>query len=177
MLAIQLYGDLSLRTSKDLDILVDPDDVELAEATMARLGYEAADKHDSDPNWKRKYHHLSFSHKERRAEVEIHWRLNPNPVDKHTFPQLWERRKPFRWRTVVLFARQRGSSLLFDDHGADMRGSAFAGWSTSPVSFRISVPRRRTGISRSMAGEYSPGKRFCSRPHCCGRIFPAHCFR
>ncbi|MFD1957515.1 nucleotidyltransferase family protein [Paenibacillus thailandensis] len=119
VLAIQLYGDLSLRTSKDLDILVDPDDVELAEATMARLGYEAADKHDSDPNWKRKYHHLSFSHKERRAEVEIHWRLNPNPVDKHTFPQLWERRETVPVAGLSFYSLGKEDLLYYlTDHGA-----------------------------------------------------------
>lgn len=119
VLAIQLYGDLSLRTSKDLDILIDPEDVEQAEAAMAKLGYEATDKHDSDPNWKRKYHHLSFSHKECWANIELHWRLNPNPVDNLSFRQLWER------RDTVLVCGQPFHSLgkedllsYLTDHGA-----------------------------------------------------------
>src|SRR5690606_22676069 len=43
MLAMQLYGDLSHRTSKDLDILVDAEEVEQAEKVMLELGYEATD--------------------------------------------------------------------------------------------------------------------------------------
>lgn len=119
VLAIQLYGDLSLRTSKDLDILIDPDDIERAEATMAKLGYEATDKHDSDPNWKRKYHHLSFSHKERRAEVEIHWRLNPNPVEMLSFRQLWERKEAVPVAGLSFYSLGKEDLLYYlTDHGA-----------------------------------------------------------
>lgn len=91
VLAIQLYGNLAHRTSKDLDILVHADDVEKAEAILVQLGYESKDEHILN-NWKKKSHHLSFEHTGHYAQVEIHWRLNPHFSASYSFDQLWERK-------------------------------------------------------------------------------------
>ncbi|MGV2805242.1 Renal dipeptidase, partial [Clostridium perfringens] len=58
ILATQLYGDLAHRTSKDLDILVDADDVERVERVLVQLGYELQDERILG-NWKKTSHHLS----------------------------------------------------------------------------------------------------------------------
>ncbi|WP_029192451.1 nucleotidyltransferase domain-containing protein [Paenibacillus harenae] len=119
ILAIQLYGDMSHRTSKDLDILIDADDVERAEEVLIQLGYEAEDKHSLNHNWKEKLHHISFRHNEYSVQVEIHWRLNPNSSDSHSFDRLWRR------RNKVLILNQEfhclgNEDLLYYlcDHGA-----------------------------------------------------------
>lgn len=94
VLAMQLYGDLSHRTSKDLDILVAAEDVELAEKVMLELGYEATDhEHKLNDNWRNKLHHISFEHRKLGVQVEIHWRFNPYSRDSHRFEELWERKK------------------------------------------------------------------------------------
>ena len=62
ILATRLYGDLAHRTSKDLDILVDADDVERVERVLGRLGYELQDERILE-NWKKTSHHLSYEHK------------------------------------------------------------------------------------------------------------------
>ncbi|GIQ63563.1 hypothetical protein PACILC2_21310 [Paenibacillus cisolokensis] len=63
ILAETLYGDLSLRTSRDLDLLVPVDAVERAAEQLARMGYEANDSvHRILNDWKWKLHHLSFRH-------------------------------------------------------------------------------------------------------------------
>jgi hypothetical protein len=118
-LAIQLYGDMSHRTSKDLDILLDVEDVERAEEVLTRLGYELEDKRSLNHNWKEKMHHLSFRHKEHSVQVEMHWRLNPNSSDSHSFNRLWGR------RSKVLLLKQEfhclgNEDLLYylADHGA-----------------------------------------------------------
>ncbi|MGO4542046.1 nucleotidyltransferase domain-containing protein [Paenibacillus sp. 2TAB19] len=118
-LAIQLYGDMSHRTSKDLDILLDVEDVERAEEVLIRLGYELEDKRSLNHNWKEKLHHLSFRHKENGVQVEMHWRLNPNSSDSHSFNRLWGRRNK-----VLLLNREfhclGNEDLLYylADHGA-----------------------------------------------------------
>jgi hypothetical protein len=92
ILAIQLYGDFSHRTSKDLDILIDVEDVERSEEIMKQLGYELEDNYLLQRNWKTKHHHLSYRHKEHSVEIEIHWRLNPYSKGFHSFNELWRRK-------------------------------------------------------------------------------------
>lgn len=91
ILAIQLYGDIAHRTSKDLDLLVDEDDVERAELFLVQLGYELEEERILG-NWKKKSHHMSFKHKVHGVQVEIHWRLNPHYSKAYSFDQLWQRR-------------------------------------------------------------------------------------
>lgn len=91
ILATQLYGDLAHRTSKDLDILVDVDDVEKVERVLLQLGYELQDERILE-NWKKTSHHMSYEHKQHSAQIEVHWRLNPHYDKSFSFDSLWERR-------------------------------------------------------------------------------------
>jgi len=91
LLALNLYGDVAHRTSKDLDILVDADDVEKAEAVLSKLGYEP-DEEIILNNWKKKSHHRSYEHREHSVQIEIHWRLNPHYSKSYSFESLWQRR-------------------------------------------------------------------------------------
>lgn len=119
VLAVQLYGDMAHRTSKDLDILMDAEDVERAEEVMARLGYMAEDKPTAKPNWKSKTHHLSFRHKEHDVQVEIHWRLNPYSSGTHSFHQLWERRNTVEIMNLSFHCLGNEDLLHYlADHGA-----------------------------------------------------------
>ena len=120
VLAKALYGDLSLRTSKDLDILIPIEDVEKAEETVAALGYAVDHKVPRVfKDWKWKVHHMSFVHPRKRIQVEIHWRLNANMGKEPSFDELWERRgtSPAAGRPVHML----GSEHLFlylVSHGA-----------------------------------------------------------
>ncbi|QHW30852.1 nucleotidyltransferase family protein [Paenibacillus rhizovicinus] len=92
ILAEALYGDLSLRTSKDLDILVAFEQLEQAEEVLLSLGYES----DMKPvlnNMKRKTHHISYSHPDHRVQVEVHWQMRPNSTTEPSFDALWTRRR------------------------------------------------------------------------------------
>lgn len=118
VLGVQLYGNMAHRVSKDLDILVDADDVEKVELILQQLGYEAKDKPILG-NWKKKSHHLSFYHKEHASQVEIHWRLNPHYSKNYSFEQLWERKRLAALSGQTFF--QLGDEDLFSyliDHGA-----------------------------------------------------------
>jgi len=78
-LAQVLYGDISLRVSKDLDVLIHPTDFPKVHSLMISWGYsvttpyENANLHsiiDSDSQ-----HHIEYIHPLKMARVEIHWRL------------------------------------------------------------------------------------------------------
>lgn len=93
LLSLQLYGDLSLRTSKDLDILIPQDKIEEAERLLHEMGYiTESNDYRILSNWKKKMHHLSFYHPTRSFQIEIHWRLNPYVGESFSFNSLWERR-------------------------------------------------------------------------------------
>lgn len=90
VMAEMLFGDISNRTSKDLDVLVAPQDVAKAENLLKELGYES--EYTSvlhTDKWNE--HHRSFRHFGKSTEVELHWRLNPEVGNEPSFQELWER--------------------------------------------------------------------------------------
>ncbi|MEC0233147.1 nucleotidyltransferase family protein [Paenibacillus kribbensis] len=93
-LAQQLYGDVSLRTSKDIDLLIAPDDMDEAEHWIREAGYESKSGETRVlGSWKWKDHHTSFLHPQKRMEVELHWRLHPDAGGEPSFDELWDRRQ------------------------------------------------------------------------------------
>lgn len=93
-LAEDLYGDISFRTSSDIDILIPIEDLELTEMTLLNLGYSKDDYILSILNdWKWRHHHITFFHPDKKIKVEIHWRLNPGPSRNPSFEELWKRKK------------------------------------------------------------------------------------
>ncbi|HDX9578195.1 TPA: nucleotidyltransferase family protein [Bacillus pseudomycoides] len=94
ILAYDLYGDISLRTSCDLDILIPIHKLEKAEALLLEKGYVKDDYIQTILNdWKWRHHHITFFHPQKQIKVEIHWRLNPGPAKEPSFEQLWERKR------------------------------------------------------------------------------------
>lgn len=94
LLGTDLYGDVSLRTSNDLDILIPIEQLDQAEDLLLQQGYvkdEYFDTHFND--WKWRHHHLSFFHQEKGIKIEVHWRLNPGPGREPHFSELWEQRR------------------------------------------------------------------------------------
>lgn len=106
VLARKIYGDISLRTSKDLDILVSPEDVRKAEEILLNLGYTTDVKILNV--WKWKSHHISYNHSATQTEVELHWRINPE-TSGSAFHELWKRRND------VVFSSQHISLLGNED--------------------------------------------------------------
>ncbi|OBA08115.1 hypothetical protein A9P44_01885 [Paenibacillus polymyxa] len=93
-LAQQLYGDVSLRTSKDIDLLIAPDDMDEAEHWMKEAGYASKSGEVRVlGSWKWKDHHASFLHPQKRVEVELHWRLHPDGGREPSFDELWDYRQ------------------------------------------------------------------------------------
>jgi hypothetical protein len=91
VLAHCLYGDLSLRTSCDLDFLIPIDKLDEAEELLVGLGYEKNDYITSVLNdWRWRHHHVTYFHPQKGIKLEIHWRLHPGPGKEQTFDELWK---------------------------------------------------------------------------------------
>ncbi len=90
LLAQELYGDVSMRTSKDLDVLIPVEDVDCAEAVLLQQGYVIKDQKLRLINdWKWKDHHQSYYHPHKQIQVELHWRLHPDSGPESSFEELW----------------------------------------------------------------------------------------
>ncbi|CAM3268640.1 nucleotidyltransferase family protein [Paenibacillus lupini] len=96
VLAAMLYGDISGRTSGDLDIFVSKQDWDKCVKVLLEEGYALGEQYDSAAvlnNTERKTHHISYIHPQKRIEIELHWRLNPDSVIEPSFEELWSRRQ------------------------------------------------------------------------------------
>ncbi|MBW7459207.1 nucleotidyltransferase family protein, partial [Paenibacillus sepulcri] len=120
VLAADLYGDISQRTSCDLDILIPIRDLLHAEAGLLELGYIKDDYIDTVLNdWKWRHHHTTFKHPRTGIKVELHWRLNPAPSKEPAFEELWSRRRRSPLSSYPLFYLGREDLFLFlVTHGA-----------------------------------------------------------
>ncbi|WP_420490166.1 nucleotidyltransferase domain-containing protein [Neobacillus drentensis] len=94
VLAADLYGDISLRTSADLDVLIPIEKLDQAEEILINEGYKKDEYILTVLNdWKWRHHHITFFHPQKKIKVEIHWRLNPGPAKEPKFDDLWKRKR------------------------------------------------------------------------------------
>ncbi len=90
----ELYGDISLRTSKDLDILISSRDIKRTQKLLLENGYKEKGESGfilNEHKWRT--HHTVFYHPNSKFSTEIHWRLNDRPDIEPSFNCLWERRR------------------------------------------------------------------------------------
>ncbi|MEK4062555.1 MULTISPECIES: nucleotidyltransferase domain-containing protein [Paenibacillus] len=91
VLAQDLYGDISLRTSRDLDFIVPMEQLTETEALLVSLGYVKEEEFESIlGDWKWREHHNTFNHPAKNIKVEVHWRLSPGPSKEPDFDELWK---------------------------------------------------------------------------------------
>ncbi|WP_258831553.1 nucleotidyltransferase domain-containing protein [Peribacillus frigoritolerans] len=92
-IAAEIYGDISLRTSKDLDILIPITDLIEVEKLLLNCGYV---KEEIDPDLTKKKwgsYHVSYYHSQKKIQIEIHWRLFRAPAKEPSFNELWKRKR------------------------------------------------------------------------------------
>ncbi|MEA3573920.1 nucleotidyltransferase domain-containing protein [Peribacillus frigoritolerans] len=119
VIANDIYGDISLRTSKDLDILISRTDLKRAEELLLNNGYERENTPFLLNEWKRRKHHLAYFHPIKRIQIEIHWRLHPPPTKEPTFDHLWERKRISTLTTYpVYFLGKEDLFSYLVSHGA-----------------------------------------------------------
>lgn len=92
-IADAIYGDISLRTSKDIDILIPITDLKKAEELLLNCGYEKEESLNKSNKRKWWSHHVSFYHSHKKIEIEVHWRLYRPPANEPSFDELWDRKR------------------------------------------------------------------------------------
>ncbi|MDQ0170848.1 nucleotidyltransferase domain-containing protein [Paenibacillus tundrae] len=120
-LAHDLYGEISMRTSKDLDILIPLDDVAAAEEVLETLGYVTKEgtRITAVQSWKWREHHVCYMHPVKRTQVEVHWRLNPDSGKESDFEVLWKRSRLSAYtQTPVRMLEREDLWVYLVTHGA-----------------------------------------------------------
>ncbi|KRF60804.1 hypothetical protein ASG99_07660 [Bacillus sp. Soil768D1] len=119
VIAADLYGDISLRTSKDLDILISINDLEKADKLLINLGYNKVVVPTAMTHWKWREHHISYIHPKKLINIEVHWRLHPAPSNEPIFNDLWERKRTSTLTTYpVFFFSEEDLYLYLVAHGS-----------------------------------------------------------
>lgn len=129
VLAADLYGDVSLRTSVDLDIFVSVHDLEEVDKLLLNIGYFRQEYFSTLlDEWKWRHHHLNFIHPQSRVKLEIHWRLNEGPGKEPSFNELWDRKRVSSLTNhPIYFLEKEDLFLLLVTHGA-RHGWSRLGW-------------------------------------------------
>lgn len=80
VLSHQLYGDPGIRQSKDIDLLVLPQDLERIDQLLLKDGFSLADPYHDLTSAQADFlfaafHHHEYHHQERGVSLELHWRF------------------------------------------------------------------------------------------------------
>lgn len=110
MLAMELYGDPSLRTSRDLDLMVAQEDLDRAGEILVSMGYELEFHNYSGTPLRLKFYSMVDQEKHRVYNkgdicIELHWKSDYQR--EQSFADLWERReeRQLMGRPVALMGR------------------------------------------------------------------------
>lgn len=103
VLSMSLYQDISMRASRDLDILASPPDIAQIDEILSEAGFTKDDKtgrltFKQERLLKRTFHHYSYRSSS-GIQLEVHWRLS-NDYYRMPFDEVWRNQKE-----TVLFGR------------------------------------------------------------------------
>lgn len=94
--SLQIFGDLTSKHSRDLDILIDKSKVDQCLELLKKMGYQTFSffpslNHRQKGYFLKNQNQLLFYHPERKVQLEIHWRLfaNRSYLD-YSFEELYE---------------------------------------------------------------------------------------
>lgn len=120
MLGNEIYGDISLRTCGDLDLLISIEDLDSMHQLLELQGYVKDDYILSVlGDWKWRHHHITYYHKFKKIKIEIHWRLNPGPGKEPDFQTLWQRKRNSILSKMPIYILGKEDLFLFlVSHGA-----------------------------------------------------------
>jgi hypothetical protein len=121
LLSIELYGDLGIRHSQDIDIMVTRADLPKAQARLAEMGWRADLQSTFSPRHTEIfftiYHHLAYWHPVHRCVLELHWRTRWETLD-HTAGQ-WMRSTELVWNGLRYRALSKSDLILhLCEHGS-----------------------------------------------------------
>lgn len=90
--AIQIYNDLGAKNSRDIDVLIDEQNLEMTLLILRNEGYELIYPYEKLNYAQKKYfnkvnNQLALTHPNKKIRVEVHWRLFAN---RHLLPYNFE---------------------------------------------------------------------------------------
>lgn len=123
VLSSQIYGDTSLRSARDIDLLVAPEQLDDADKVLVGAGYQCLSPTRSPlqtANYRRWIKDLQYFHPGNGAYVELHNRLTDNPnLLACDFDRLWAERTPVQLgHNAVATLPARFLPLYLCVHGA-----------------------------------------------------------
>lgn len=149
VIGADIYGDISLRTSKDLDILIQQNELKKAKDILLNLGYIQEEDKTLLNELQWKGHHINFFHPQKNVYLEIHWRLQRPPSKEPSFKDLWERRRiSTLTKYPVYFLGKQDMFLYLVSHGARH------GWFRLRWLVDIDKAQRNINIDRNMIRKY-----------------------
>jgi hypothetical protein len=122
-LSYQLYGDIGMRTSGDLDILVKPEQVDLAEQILEAEGFHCDFQvlkltERQKQHVRVNIHHFDFTHSKSGLHVELHWNLGLWLIPGQ-LQTLLSQATRLKWQGIsVKCLDDDATLLLLCDHGA-----------------------------------------------------------
>ncbi len=116
ILSFELYGDVGLRQSQDLDLAVIQEDIPTAQACLEKLGWVLDFTYSSltPRQWEallRHEYHLRFAHRRDGGTLELHWREVLDTPDQTA--ARWERSRASSWNGCRMQAMSSIDSMLF----------------------------------------------------------------
>jgi hypothetical protein len=109
LLSQRLFGDASLRTSRDIDLLVHPEAVARAEALLLANGYQRnfPTRTLTPHQWQiylQHWRHFVYYHPQRHVLIELHWALtSTNMVSMQAHHQMLSRARPVTFAGATLY--------------------------------------------------------------------------
>ncbi|ATW28174.1 nucleotidyltransferase family protein [Candidatus Formimonas warabiya] len=108
-LALKLYGDVALRPSKDIDIMVGLEDLEKAGRILEKEGYknnlfDVPMTLRQKKDYLDKFHHFNYDHAERHVCLELHWKMHKIDLKYQTLSNLEVRKVDIAGYAVPVMA-------------------------------------------------------------------------
>lgn len=121
VLGFEIYGDISYRTSRDLDILVDKDDIAKVENLLFLHGYENTENEVNLTEKQREFTKKTeqhFSYLKNDIYIELHWRYY-SQCYKESLEDIWKKRKGTRiFGKTVNTLNEEENFLYLASHGS-----------------------------------------------------------
>jgi len=110
-LSQEIYGDPSERTSRDLDILIQLDQLDASLETLKELGYELLTKFSTSKQRRaiiQHYHHMELYHTDKNVMLEIHWKLTSPKHGPFSTEMIWSNstQLPFSGSELRILSRE-----------------------------------------------------------------------
>jgi hypothetical protein len=116
VLSFELYGDVGLRQSSDLDVVVAKEDLKKAQASLESLGWQLDPSFFrlSPRQWEaflRHEQHMIFMHSQTHRGLELHWR---NSWESPAATSAWWARSVFtNWQGISIRTMHPGDLALY----------------------------------------------------------------